>query len=102
MKKYCSFILLSFLVILFFIYPTETFAESSTIQYNHIPIEGIIGKENDQNFKVVEKDQGNKMKKLPKLGSGGEASRLLSLIGVILIIIVVELKFICGGVYEEN
>jgi hypothetical protein len=54
MKKYCSFILLSLLFGLAFFCPVETFAQSSTIQHSYIPIEGIIGRENNQKNKMVE------------------------------------------------
>lgn len=102
MKKYCGFILLSSLVALAFICPTETFAESTGIQYNHVPIEGIIGKENNQHSKEVDKKQADKLGKLPQLGNEGEADRFLSFIGVVLILIVLELRFILGGVYEKK
>lgn len=102
MKKYCSFILLSLLFGLAFFCPVETFAQSSTIQHSYIPIEGIIGRENNQKNKMVEESQNDKIETLPKLGSEREASQLLSIIGVILILIVVSLKYIWGGAYEKK
>ncbi|MFZ4907492.1 hypothetical protein ACOYX0_07290 [Enterococcus thailandicus] len=51
---------------------------------------------------MVEENQNDKIETLPKLGSEREASQLLSIIGVILILIVVSLKYIWGGAYEKK
>lgn len=102
MKKYCGFILLSFLAVLTFTCPIETFAESSSIQFNHIPIEGIIGKGNDQHSDAVDESQSDKIEKLPQLGNEGDISKFLSFIGVVLMLIALELRFLLGGAYEKK
>lgn len=102
MKKYYGFILLSLVIILTFICPIETFAESSSTQFNHIPIEGIIGKGNDQHSDVVDENQSDKMEKLPQLGNEGDNSNFLSFIGVVLMLIALELRFLLGGAYEKK
>ena len=102
MKKYYGFILLSLVVLLTFICPIETFAESSSIQFNHIPIEGIIGKGNDQHSNVIDENQNDKMDKLPQLGNEGDNSKFLSFIGVVLMLIALELRFLSGGAYEKK
>ncbi len=102
MKKYYGFILLSLVVLLTFICPIETFAESSSIQFNHIPIEGIIGKGNDQHSNVIDENKNDKMDKLPQLGNEGDNSKFLSFIGVVLMLIALELRFLLGGAYEKK
>ena len=102
MKKYYGFLLLSLVVLLTFICPIETFAESSSIQFNHIPIEGIIGKGNDQHSNVIDENQNDKMDKLPQLGNEGDNSKFLSFIGVVLMLIALELRFLLGGAYEKK
>ena len=102
MKKYYGFILLSLVVLLTFICPIETFAESSSIQFNNIPIEGIIGKGNDQHSNVIDENQNDKMDKLPQLGNEGDNSKFLSFIGVVLMLIALELRFLLGGAYEKK